>query len=384
MPPRVLLVGAYERDNVGDLLFLLVTERYLRGAEVVAAAPFAADMRPLVGRRIKAYPALLERERFDAVWTVGGQVGSIDAGYAYRLSASPMRLRWHLRQSAPRRRARIDRLGLGVAPYIPSPHPDDGDVLRIVNSAGVSGVRHVASPRRERLLELLRDQDRLAVRDRGSSDYLTAQGIDHVLLPDAVHALGILRPRRPDPSSDTALVQISRPRLAHLGHDRVAAALADSPQLRGLRIRLLMAGTAIGHDCPKAYGDVARRISQRSPCADVRVLRDRDPWTIVDQIAASRVVIASSLHVRIIAAAHAVPRISLARHKVTRYAETWDPEMPYDVTLDRLDAALAAAARARPDADHLARLANDQLRTLAAEVRSRTEATRTVPDRMAR
>ena len=27
--PRVLTVGAYERDNVGDLLFLLVTERYL-------------------------------------------------------------------------------------------------------------------------------------------------------------------------------------------------------------------------------------------------------------------------------------------------------------------------------------------------------------------
>jgi hypothetical protein len=25
--PRVLLVGAYERDNFGDLLFLLVTER---------------------------------------------------------------------------------------------------------------------------------------------------------------------------------------------------------------------------------------------------------------------------------------------------------------------------------------------------------------------
>ena len=30
--PRVLLVGAYERDNLGDLLFLLVTERYLDGA----------------------------------------------------------------------------------------------------------------------------------------------------------------------------------------------------------------------------------------------------------------------------------------------------------------------------------------------------------------
>ena len=42
-------MGAYERDNFGDLLFLLVTERYLEGADVVAAAPFAADMRALAG-----------------------------------------------------------------------------------------------------------------------------------------------------------------------------------------------------------------------------------------------------------------------------------------------------------------------------------------------
>ena len=87
--PRVLLVGAYERDNFGDLLFLLVTERYLEGADVVAAAPFAADMRALLGRRIPAYGPLLRDERFDAVWTVGGQVGRIDLERAFKLSAAP-------------------------------------------------------------------------------------------------------------------------------------------------------------------------------------------------------------------------------------------------------------------------------------------------------
>ena len=73
--PRVLLVGAYERDNLGDLLFLLVTERYLEGAEVVAGAPFSADMRELLDRKVPAYGPLLQAEAFDAIWTVGGQVG---------------------------------------------------------------------------------------------------------------------------------------------------------------------------------------------------------------------------------------------------------------------------------------------------------------------
>ena len=61
--PRVLAVGAYERDNVGDLLFLLVTERYLRGAQVVAAAP-GYEFADLGGRHHAG----------------GGSHGSLDAG----------------------------------------------------------------------------------------------------------------------------------------------------------------------------------------------------------------------------------------------------------------------------------------------------------------
>ena len=98
-------MGAYERDNFGDLLFLLVTERYLGGADVVAAAPFAADMRQLLGRRIPAFGPLLRDEAFDAVWTVGGQVGRVDLERAYKMSATPARvaaLRAGLRGAPPR------------------------------------------------------------------------------------------------------------------------------------------------------------------------------------------------------------------------------------------------------------------------------------------
>ncbi len=343
MTPRVLLVGAYERDNFGDALFLLITERYLRDAEVVAAAPFAADVTDLIDRHVPAYPELLERERFDAVWTVGGQVGSIDVGRAYRLSAPPDQLERFLRSAGRRRRAVLDGFGLGVAPYIPTLGPEHAGTLRIVNSAGVSGIRNVASPRREQLLDLLRDQDHLAVRDAGSSDYLRAQCVAHDLVPDAVHAISVLRPGTSDPRSDVAVVQISSRRLAHLGHEWVAAQLAHSVRLRGLRLRFLLAGAAAGHDSAEAYADVAGRMRRLAPDLDVDVLTGRRPWQIVEQIQTARVVVASSLHVRIVASAYAVPRVSLARPKVTRYAQTWDPVMPHGVTLDQLDAALGRA-----------------------------------------
>ena len=143
--PRVLVVGAYERDNFGDLLFLLVTERYLAEAEVVAAAPFAADMTALLDRRIHAYGPLLQREAFDVIWTAGGQVGALDVERAYRMSAPPAAYRGFRRRSR-RGRERILQRAVGgapvVSPYIPSTaaYPRNAGAVTVLDSAGLSGI----------------------------------------------------------------------------------------------------------------------------------------------------------------------------------------------------------------------------------------------------
>ena len=56
--------------------------------------------------------------------------------------------------------------------------------------------------------------------------------------------------------------------------------------------------------------------------------------------------VGTSLHVRIIAAAYGVPRVTLARWKPTQYARAWDPDMPFDVGLRELDGAVEAAIAA--------------------------------------
>ena len=225
--PRVLLVGAYERDNLGDLLFLLVTERYLEGAEVVAGAPFSADMRELLDRKVPAYGPLLQAEAFDAIWTVGGQVGRVDLRRAYRMSATPAEWRRFVRSSAG---AQIDlmRQATGgvplVSPYIPLPFafPRNAGALSVLNSVGIAGVRGIESPRRETIVAALRGATSIVVRDRGSSKLLSDLGIEHRLAPDAVHALSVLHPSERDAGADVAIVQISRSRLRLLGHARWA------------------------------------------------------------------------------------------------------------------------------------------------------------------
>jgi hypothetical protein len=363
--PRVLLVGAYERDNFGDLLFLLVTERYLGGAEVVAAAPFSADMRSLLDRRIPAYGPLLRDEPFDAIWTVGGQVGRVDLRRAYKMSASPEA--WAEFEAAPeaRQRALLARATGGappLSPYIPlaSEYPRNAGAVTVLNSVGIVGARRAA-------IAALRNATAVAVRDDSSSALLTELGIAHRLVPDAVHAISRQYPAERDAGADTAIVQISSARLRMLGHARVGRALARSPQLRGRPVRLLLAGTATGHDAVEDYEAVVRAARG----ADVAIVADRRPLALVEHIRRARVVVGTSLHVRIVAAAYGVPRVSLSKPKPTRYARLWDAEMPFDVALDELDdAAAAAIARAATPAaaehaDRLSRAAHENLETLA-------------------
>lgn len=390
--PRVLLVGAYERDNFGDLLFLLVTERYLDGVDVVAAAPFAADMRALLDREIPAYGPLLQRESFDAVWTVGGQVGLIDLRRAYRLSAG--REQWATFAAAPEAEQRaILSAAVGGAPvtspYIPSllAYPRNAGAAGILNSVGLAGIRDMEPIRRAEIVASLRGATAIAVRDAASSRLLAELGIDHRLVPDAVHALPLVHPASRDDADDTAVVQISSAMLARLGHTNVGAAIASSPQLAGRPIRLLLAGTATGHDSVGDYELVVRAAHRHSRGLDIAIVEERRPLELVDRIRRARVVIGSSLHVRIVACAYGVPRVSLQRAKLTRYARTWDPAMPFDVAPESLDGAVdaaiahAATAGAAEHSAALARDAHENLERLAGLVR--TTAADGVADRLA-
>lgn len=374
--PRVLTVGAYERDNFGDLLFLLVTEKYLPGADVVAAAPFAADMTELLDRRIGAYGDLLREERFDAIWTVGGQIGGTSMESAYRMSMAPaIHAEFKNAPYAQQRKmlaAAVNGAPL-ISPYLPTPaaFPLNAGAVSVVNSCGLAGVRSRPWHQREELLEVLRSSDAVSVRDVESSNYLGSAGIAHTLVPDVVHALGAIDPFERDPEADNVVVQCSSGILRLIGHKKLARRLVESSHLDDLRIRFLLAGTATGHDSVEAFEKVAAEIARIAPSREVEIIADRDPMALVDHIRRARVVIGSSLHVRIVSAAYHLPRLTFTRAKPAAYAAHWDPEMPYNVDLPDLDREIGRALDlARRDetvaaSTELVRLADTNVRALA-------------------
>ncbi len=115
------------------------------------------------------------------------------------MSASPRAWRRYERRSEAAR-ARLLRRAAGgappAAPYIPLPaaYPRNADTPAVINSVGIAGVRGIEPGRREAVVAALRGAAAIAVRDRGSSRLLSDLGIEHRLLPDAVHALGVLEP----------------------------------------------------------------------------------------------------------------------------------------------------------------------------------------------
>ena len=129
--------------------------------------------------------------------------------------------------------------------------------------------------------------------------------------------------------------------------DILAQGLSRVGAESGLGLVLFHAGAAPWHDDPAHYEKVQRKL----PAGTVRLFRSLHLWDICALIAASRGVVSSSLHGRIVALAYGLPRVSLIPpqqgkrpNKLTAFAETWEPEaVPRSVAISRIESAAMQA-----------------------------------------
>ncbi|MFV0374963.1 polysaccharide pyruvyl transferase family protein [Microbacterium sp.] len=375
--PRILCVGAYERDNFGDLLFQMVSDRYFTGMDVVYAAPFASDMSELTGHHVPAFGPLLTTETFDAVWTVGGEVGGTTNEYAYMTAFGWPAVRALEASPADQRRAQLAELQGPIpveSPYLPraSAYPGSLGAATVLNSVGLSRIAELAPIRKAGLLGILREATRISVRDRLSSAFLESEDIAHTLDPDLVHALAVSRPRPDLVRGDYVLVQVSEPHLKKVSVEAFAQALIDGPVFRDNPVRLFLAGTAPGHDSVEAYQRIVELVLAADPERRITISQMRDPWDRVDEIAAAKLWVGGSLHGRIVACAYGVPRVSIAKRKLDEYAQTWDDAMPWGVEPPTMAEAAETALAVTGDdrGETLGRQAHDNMTAAVAHVRA--------------
>lgn len=390
------LFGAFDRHNLGDLLFPHVVAALLPGRELLFAGLAERNLRTFGGHqtrplgtvvaelagRIEARPATLIH--------VGGEILGCDAWQAAVMLLPPEEVGPTLARLDARPAARMawaqQRLAIATgdpktcAPYVASRarFPAIGRVLH----AGVGGAdldRCDPALRAEVLAKLAR-ADAVAVRDRLSLAHLEANGLTPRLVPDPAVMVAelfgsrIAERRR---AGEPAHVQRAFPNgylavqfAAEFGDDATLSSIALQldriAAQTGLGIVLFRAGAAPWHDSL----DVLQRAARRIRCAAVAVFESLDIWDLCALIAGSRGFCGSSLHGRIVAMAFGRPRVNLsfaagasdmrtgdegashepdpaAKHRA--FAATWDlPGLPGVVGVDHLADGIRVALAAEP------------------------------------
>jgi hypothetical protein len=342
-----IVFGAFDRHNLGDLLFAHVAAALLPRDETVIFAGLAArDLRPFGGHRVEALHALRDdtRLRGARLLHAGGEILTCRARDAAVMLLDPAEVDGTLAGLAahPADEPAWRRTMLGTDDELP--YVIGRDAFRWLASVSFAGVGGVAldalpAPVRAALLERLVSADALTVRDAVTQAQLHAAGVVAPLMPDPAELVEAL-------FGDAICARVTEPVIAELreafpggwlavqlstefADDATLAAIATQleavPDDAGLGIVLFRAGAAPWHDDPALLARLARRI----PARHVRVFESLDVWDLCALLAHAHACLCSSLHGGLVARAFGVPALGIEPprpaqgRKLTAYVSTW-------------------------------------------------------------
>lgn len=370
MQPVTIILGAFDRHNVGDLLFAQVAAALLRRRRLVYAGLADVDLRPVGGKRVQRLSDVLSRYGLHggALIHAGGELLTCGAWEAAVMllparQAAPLvsRLDHDLRSRAAWTHDRLR--GRDLAPYLAAPAG-----LRVLHVAvGGVGLAQCGAAMQREVLDKLRQAEAVSVRDQVTHELLERAGIASRLMPDPATLTARLLDRRvrhyAHGSTLSALrqgfprgylaVQFSADFGDDITLDALARALDQAAWETGCGIVFFRAGAAYWHDDIDCYQRLIRRM--RTPAA---MLHSLNLWDICALIAGARCYLGSSLHGRIVAMAYALPRLNLGLpgqenvpSKQAAYAATWDmPAMPGVLPVHGLPQGLRRAMDTDPQA----------------------------------
>lgn len=373
MANYIALLGAYERDNFGDILFMHVNRRLLSPWPVVPLGLVSSDMTKESGGLVISASAWFDvcgEFLPHAIVYVGGEVMTCDLASALAFTV-PDKYSEKYSKLNPTEKDEVARSlswRSGELPYLDCSKYvfNDGEIKVRVAYNSIGGTKldlDVNILRLNSSRRCLVDSNFLSVRDTKTRDLLSGYIDSHVKMhPDVVNLVssccddyvcgGREKIRRSirDFNGNYLLFQASIRYLTDNSINEIVEQLYLSAMALGCGIVLQPAGLAFEHDSFESLLELRRLLIQKGlPESGVLMQEDRDVWSQVAAIADSRCYIGTSLHGRIVASSYSRPRVSLGNKKVNAYAESWDGSIqPYDVTADSIAKAVSTAINTDP------------------------------------
>lgn len=369
----LVLFGAFDRHNFGDLLLGEVARALVRPQAVVFAGLAERDLTAFGGERTRAVGTLADEwgERPAAILHVGGELltCSLYEAAIMLLSGEEARAAIALHDTDPEEGQRWAAGLLGMDRAIAYQVPRG--VFRKTALVGYLGVGGVALGRlpdevRRDVIAELRTADCVWVRDRVTLRMLEGAGVSSLLAPDPAEMTTTLFSKTIDRHGKAGEPASVRRRFP-LGYlpvqlsadfgddatlDRTGHELHEIQRCDGLGIVLFRTGGAPWHDSLAVY----QRLLERSPRLEAILFRSLHLWDICALLAHGRGFVGSSLHARIVAEAHGHPAASLVSvrsdglvpAKVQAYVESWHPQAADTVTTaEALSGAFGRAVEGR-------------------------------------
>lgn len=342
----LILFGAFDRHNLGDLLFPHIISALLPEAQPQFAGLAQRDMRADGGHQVLALADLIRLYAGQPVRLihVGGELLDCDLYQAaIMLQSAPeatQLIRHYDADHAAGLRWAQQQLGLQQqCGYLADKRCFAQPSRIIYNAIGGVELNSASGDYRQEVLERLRQADCISVRDQQTRQILAQASIHSQLQPDCVALLpalfddtinqhaqqGEVAAIRQACSNGYLAVQFA----AEYGDDaslnEIATQLALVARQQQLGIVFFCAGTAPWHDAIEVY----QRIAALLPGIHTQLFHSLNIWDICALLDHCRAFCGTSLHGRIIANSFARPGVSFAAagkgHKLAAYLHSHAP-----------------------------------------------------------
>jgi hypothetical protein len=343
MPSKVVLFGAFDRHNFGDLLFPHIVSKHLPNQAVEFAGLADRDMRPWGGHLVKSLASIHLDENTTLIHC-GGELLTCTAYQAAVMLQTPEKAKQAIAQYDHEPEAARQWVGQVLHTQRRIPYVAQTEMGKLIFNA-VGGVNWplLDAAQQKEAIAALKQADWVSVRDHVTQAYLQAVGVTASLCPDPAVMVKecfdevIKQHSRQGEVAETIRKfpkgYIACQFSAEFGDDetldQLVKGLDRTCAETGLSVVLFRAGAAPWHDRLEPY----KRLSARMPAGSVRIFQSLHLWDICALIASSRAFCGSSLHGSIVAMAYGLPHVSLLapQHisrpgKVAAYLETWEPE----------------------------------------------------------
>src|SRR5574340_816497 len=296
----LILFGAFDRHNFGDMLFASVAQAMLGARPVVCAGLAERDLTPWGGPRTVAISRLAAtwHERYGDAPThvihVGGEILTCDSYEAAVMLHDARGARQAIAHydAAPMERRRWAARYLGMerqAPYVLPRAALSRPGLLVFHAVGGVDLERREAPLRAEVLVSLRGADSVTVRDQRTREILAAAGVRAALAPDGavlVAQLFASRVQRHAGAGEPARVRAAFPGgyiavqfSADFGDDDtlslIACQLDTASRETGWGVVFFRAGAAPWHDDLECYARAVARMTSHT-----HVFRSLDIWDI--------------------------------------------------------------------------------------------------------